>query len=744
MNQQTVTLDSTPSVIQELLQQLVQQSIVLAEDLQLLSVEDRTSLMMVQTVTQLVDKLLMHKLITPYLAERIASLKTFGLVLGNYRILDRLGSGGMGVVFKAEHIRLRRPAAIKVMTSSSGAEGRLLTRFYAETRAIARIEHPNIVSAIDVGEAFPADPLAAPLHYFVMEFVPGRDLESAVVADGPMSPAKACSIVVQIAEALAEAHRQDLIHRDIKPSNILVTESGQAKLLDFGLARHFTQRLTQPGTILGTIGYMAPEQAKDASQVDLRADIYSLGATLFWCVTGRDPFPSTGQVSHDLAARLTLPPPSARQICPQIPTGLDLAISRMMAVNPDERYPTALAVTRALVPFLKKRSSESSYELHLETNLVQPLGSSKQCAFTRRVLIVDDESVIRDMCRRTLMAEGITCQEAGSGLEALELLHAMPFDLMLLDVNLPDCLGSELLQHVRSIKPESNLKIVMMSGQCHGDEMAQLLLSGADDYLAKPFSLMQLQARVRSCLRLKEAQERTQQLHEKLLATNADLEQSLSVQEVELASARQMLVQAFTDVMIHRGAETVSHMCRLQRYCRVLGTAYAAANDDIPNLDEAWLRRLEMAAPLHDLGMITLPDHILMKPGKLEDNERLLLQAHPTAGGDLLQNLANQHQFARELLQMAADIARCHHERFDGSGYPEGLRGHDIPLAARILALADVYDALRSRRSYKPALSHKMAMITILNAQQEQFDPGLLQHFNAHHEMFDQIYRDHS
>src|SRR5262249_45413317 len=149
---------------------------------------------------------------------------------------------------------------IKVLTLARDEPSQLLQRFYSEMRAVAQLQHPNIVSAVDAGEAPGLDPDGPVLHYFAMEYVPGQNLEEYVRHHGPLPPAKACDLIYQVAGALGEAHQKELVHRDIKPSNILVTPEGQAKLLDFGLARQFTNRLTEPGTLLGTIDYMAPEQ----------------------------------------------------------------------------------------------------------------------------------------------------------------------------------------------------------------------------------------------------------------------------------------------------------------------------------------------------------------------------------------------------------------------------------------------------------------------------------------------------
>jgi serine/threonine protein kinase len=281
---------------QLLLQDLMREKLLLPDDLDSLNEDQLTVLYRKAEREQILAQLVEFGLLTPYQAERIESGKLHGLVLGNYRVLDRIGSGGMGTVYKAEHIQLRQLAAVKVVAihTERGDWQRLLMRFRSEIRAVAQLRHPNIVQALDAGEIPPPDSESPALCYYVMEFVQGQDLETLVSQQGPLPIGQACEIVYQVASALHEIHCHRLVHRDIKPSNIILTAEGKAKLLDFGLVRHLRHRVTEVGTVLGTIDYMAPEQASDASSVDIRADIYSLGGTLFWCLTGRQPFPSQG------------------------------------------------------------------------------------------------------------------------------------------------------------------------------------------------------------------------------------------------------------------------------------------------------------------------------------------------------------------------------------------------------------------------------------------------------------------
>ncbi|MCI0459782.1 MAG: protein kinase [Gemmataceae bacterium] len=734
---------------QVLLRHLLGSSVVLLEDWEQLPDSVCEALVACKDAEDLLPRLVEHGLLTEYQARRVEAGTTFGLLLGNYRVLDRLGAGGMGVVFRAEHIRMRKQVAIKVLPLSPDQDQRILRRFMTEIRAIARLQHPNIVGAIDAGSAVSPEGGAPVLHFFVMEYVPGQDLEEFVRAHGPLSPSKAADIVHQIASALAEATKHNLVHRDIKPSNVMVTPEGQAKLLDFGLARHFqTTRwrsgVTEPGTVLGTLDYMAPEQVQDAHAVDIRADLYALGGTLYWCLTGEQPFPPRGNAVLELAARMQQQPPSVRVRRPEIVPELDGIVQKLMALAPDDRYPDPQAVMRALLRFLKpdlRHHTGRSDEFRLNGARLPSAIALHQPA-AHHVLLVDDEPEIRGFCRYVLQADGLICDEAGGGLEALEMIRQKPYDLIVLDMNMPDLTGLEVCRRLREEPPGPHVKVIMTSGSANSDIMAQLLLGGVDDFVTKPFSVTQLKARVKAALRLKDAQDRTDQLTTHLLAVNGELEASVGSRESALVQARNALVLALAKLVEQRASETGAHLSRMQSYCRALAEEAARAGPFVAQIDAAFIEMLECCAPLHDIGTVGLPDHILLKPGKLDQEERVLMQAHTLIGAETLQEVARQHGKAMAFLQTAIDIVRHHHERYDGTGYPDRVAGSDIPLSARIVAIADVYDALRSRRSYKPALSHPAAMQVMLESSPGQFDPALMQVFQRCAPQFERIYRE--
>lgn len=727
----------------DLLHGLLVARVIHSEDWETLPLPERNRLTKCAETKTLLGMLVEHRLLTQYQADRVEAGTTFGLILGNYRVLDRLGAGGMGVVFKAEHQRMRRPVAIKVLPMSPDQDTRILQRFFTEIRVISALQHPNIVTATDAGEVANPDPDGPVLHYLVMEYLAGMDLEASVHTHGVLCPAAACDLMHQVASALEAAHKQGLVHRDIKPSNIFVTPEGQAKLLDFGLARRFDSQLTQQGAILGTVHYMAPEQVQNAGTVDTRADIYALGGTLYWCLTGRPPFQPQDNPMLDAVARLTAQPPSVRTHRPDVSLGLDCVIRRMMALRPHERYPAPRAVMAALIPYLKQERINQLITTGSNEGLSCPLDAdAPNSQAIASVLIVDDDPVSRHLCRVALEGTDIQCEEAANGVQALEIAHSGKCDLILSDVEMPEMGGTELCQRLRETPACPNQKIIMISGKRSPDEMANIFCEGADDCLTKPLSVVQLRARVMQALRLKAAQDGSDDLRRALLTANQQAQKKLNASSNDLGGARKALVFALAKLVEYRDGETGKHARRLQKLARCLAEEARRLPAFATQIDDEFVEMLECAVPLHDIGKVGLPDHILLKPGKLTADERIQMQAHTVIGSDMLQEVIREYGFAQNFMQMASDIARHHHERFDGQGYPDQLAGNSIPFAARLVSVADVYDALRSRRVYKPALSHASALQVMNEGSGTQFDPALMEALKRCSDTFMEVYRE--
>ena len=313
-------------------------------------------------------------LITPFQAESILQGKWKRFAIGKYRILDKLGAGHMAIVYLCEHKLMRRRVAVKVLPSAKAADPTSLERFYREARAVAALDHPNIVHAYDIDHD-------ENLHFLVMEYVEGRDLQEIVTKNGPLSVASACHYIRQTALGLDHARQRGLVHRDIKPGNLLVDSKGLVKILDMGLARYFhddekilTNKFGE--NVLGTADYLAPEQAEDSHEVDIRADIYSLGATFFYLLTGKTLF-GEGTVSQKLMWHQHTQPRAITDLRPDVPPAVAAIVSKMVAKHPSQRYQTPAEVAEALTPFvpaeLLARLSEKDTAV-----LSQPQAASQQ------------------------------------------------------------------------------------------------------------------------------------------------------------------------------------------------------------------------------------------------------------------------------------------------------------------------------------------------------------------------------
>jgi len=732
------------SPCQKFVSDLLQASFLLSEDWEALPARAQRRVLECRNDSAALEQLVKHGMLTAYQAGRIEAGTTFGLVLGSYRMLERLGAGGMAVVFKGEHMDLRHHVAVKVLPPTTREDSALESRFFAEMRIVARLRHPNIVAATDAGRCISEDGNTV-LRYLVMEYVPGHDLEEVVRTHGPIARARACAIAYQIACALGETHKHGLVHRDIKPSNIMLTGEDQAMLLDFGLTRHFGHRMTVPGTILGTIDYMAPEQARDASTVDIRADIFGLGGLLFWCLTGQLPFPFTGSPVEALTRRLTSQAPSIRSVNPDIPVELDEVIARMMSLRPEDRYVDPAAVMQALLPFVRSENGEYENLLTMPFADSMPVIALPESSHSGqyRVLVVDDESSVRELCKQLLEAEGTTVEVAINGTQGIAKAANGAYDLVLLDVAMPDLNGVEVLARLRQMQPRGNhQKVLMFSGHTTPEEMSEMLGRGADDFLTKPFSVAQLLARVQNLLRLKAAQDRTGAIQQKLKAENSGLAQEMRQTEGDSEAVRNALVLAIARLVEEREGRGTGHPVRMQKYCRTLAEAAAEHSNFSNQIDCAFVELLECCAPLHDIGRVGLPDHVLLKVGPLTPEERMTMETHTIIAADAIKQVVPPEGVAGELfLEMAADVTRHHHERHDGTGYPDRLAGDDIPLSARLVAVGDVYDALRCRRLYKPALPHAAAVQIIMQNSPGHFDPAILDVFKQVAPKFEAIFK---
>jgi serine/threonine protein kinase len=299
---------------------------------------------------QLADLLIREGLLTHFQARQVLQSRWQGFLLGGkYRILELLGSGGMGRVFLCEHTRLHTLMAVKVLAPEKTADDASLERFHREARAAAALTHPNLVRAFDVDED-------GDFSFIVMEYVHGHSLQRLVEDRGPLAIARAVSYVRQAARGLQHFCEHGLVHRDIKPGNILLDRHGTIKVLDMGLARFFRDtrdKLTQEHddhSILGTADYVAPEQALDSHQATTQADIYSLGATFYFLLAGRAPF-EEGSIAQKMLWHQVRQPPPLRTWREDVPTDLEAILLRMMAKDPAERFASPAEVVRDLEPW---------------------------------------------------------------------------------------------------------------------------------------------------------------------------------------------------------------------------------------------------------------------------------------------------------------------------------------------------------------------------------------------------------
>jgi serine/threonine protein kinase len=337
--------DDAPQTVEDFLKAVLRSGLLerrqLKDAVRALSAEQR------QDLQAVADHLVRTGKLSRYQARKLLRGVALGLVLGPFQVLAPIGRGGMGTVYLARDGRNGQLVALKVLRPDHARkEERMLARFRREMELSQRVAHPHLAWTYEVGRW-------QNVHYIAMEYVPGKTLSRLVLKEGPLSVARAARLFAEVATALEHAHGQGLVHRDMKPSNIMVTPHNHAKVLDLGLAMIQGERSAEisvlggEGYIVGSMDYISPEQTADPTKVDRRADIYSLGCTLYFALAGYPPFPG-GSNRDKIHKHRTQLPPSLLMVRPDLPPDFVRIVERMMAKNPDRRFPTAAAVEVAL------------------------------------------------------------------------------------------------------------------------------------------------------------------------------------------------------------------------------------------------------------------------------------------------------------------------------------------------------------------------------------------------------------
>jgi putative two-component system response regulator len=340
------------------------------------------------------------------------------------------------------------------------------------------------------------------------------------------------------------------------------------------------------------------------------------------------------------------------------------------------------------------------------------------------VLVVDDTPANLTLLAQVLKAH-FRVQLAVGGAKALEIARRQPPDLIILDVMMPGMDGYEVCRHLKRDPETRRVPVIFLTALTRPEDESAGFEAGGTDFIHKPFNPATVLARVRAHLSLKQAQDRLQ-------GQNARLSDELEARRREVERLRDTTLFVMVGLAEFRDTDTGNHIQRTQEYVRTLARWIAEQPGAPAELTELAIDELAKAAPLHDIGKVAIPDGILLKPGKLSADEWRVMQTHAEQGGDLLQRAIDRlGDDAGLMLHYGKQIARHHHEKWDGSGYPDRLAGEAIPLSARLMAVADVYDALISVRPYKQAMTHDQAVAFIRDGSGTHFDPRVVEALNA-------------
>jgi tRNA A-37 threonylcarbamoyl transferase component Bud32/CheY-like chemotaxis protein len=418
-----------------------------------------------------------------------------GTVIAGYRIEERIGRGGMGVVYRAEHLNLRRRAAVKIIAPDLAESEGFRERFTREARIAAALQHPNIVTVYDAGEL-------DGLLYLAMQYIQGSDLSAVLRTEHRLRPYRAVDVCRQVASALDAAHGMGLIHRDVKPANVLI-EGRTAFLTDFGLTKRLDgehTQLTRAGDVVGTIHYVAPEQI-EGSPVSARTDVYSLGCLLYHCLTGQVPFARDTDVAV-IYAHLSEDPPRVTGVRPELPEGLDGVIAKALDKSPDRRFPTCgdlISAARAVIDAAGPLADTSAPRPSTTTggvmgSAVAEMRDAAAAARRPRVLLGGLDAGTRAVARVAL-GQRVDVLEA-TGEQVLERAREERPDLVLLRWREA---GGELVGALGEDALTRDAKILLLVDDANAHSR-DVTAAGADERLAAPFSPLQLQVKLRKLL----------------------------------------------------------------------------------------------------------------------------------------------------------------------------------------------------------------------------------------------------
>lgn len=343
------------------------------------------------------------------------------------------------------------------------------------------------------------------------------------------------------------------------------------------------------------------------------------------------------------------------------------------------------------------------------------------------ILVVDDTPFNIDVLIGALGSD-YEIMVATDGPSALETVNESLPDIILLDVMMPGMSGFEVLERLKANPKTAHIPVIMITALTDADNKIKGLSLGAVDYIPKPFNLEEIKVRVKNHLNLVIAKK-------ELEALNKKLEEKVRQRTLHLKLTHETTIETLSALAEHRDPETGAHIQRTKIYVQILANTLKKHEKYKKILTYDYIENLTLSAPLHDVGKVAVPDHILLKPGRLTDDEFEIIKKHTVVGYEALK-VAETKLGQDSFLKIAAEIAYTHHEKWDGTGYPRGLKGADIPLSGRLMAIADVYDALATKRPYKLPFPHEKAVEIIKDGRGKHFDPTVLDAFLELHEEF--------